>query len=311
VPAAGYEIDFLEVRGLDRRNPLRAAVAAGKAAKAVGVARKLLEERGADAVMGGGGYVAGPAGLAASRLGLPLILTEADSHLGITNRILARRARRVCLAFELEGRTGSLYLHTGRPVPRAILEADPAQARARFGVAPQIPCLLIFGGSQGARTINDAAAEAFADQGGERAFHVLHVCGTRDYEAIAERVGSVPLYTLIDYLPDLGDALAACNLVLARSGGSVFEMTAAGRPAVLVPYPYASANHQHANARWMADAGAALVVEDSELTPEWLERNLSPMLADQALLERMSSASRAIAKPDAAERIAAEILSHV
>ena len=313
VPAAGYEIDFLEVRGLDRRNPIRAAAAAGKAALAVRVARALLRDRGADAVMGGGGYVAGPAGLAAARLGIPLVLTEADSHLGITNRLLARRARRVCLAFEIPGRTGPRYLHTGRPVPRAVLESDPAKARERFGIAPGIPCLLIFGGSQGARTINEAAAAAFAeaDDAAERAFHVLHICGSRDHEAIAARVGSAPRYTLIEYLPDLGDALAACNLVLARSGGSVFEMTAAGRPAVLVPYPYASANHQHENARWMADAGAARVVEDSELTAEWLTRNVAPMLADADLLERMSVAARAIAKPDAAERIAAEILSYV
>lgn len=313
VPAAGYEIDFLEVRGLDRRNPIRAAAAAGKALLAVRVARKLLRARGADAVMGGGGYVAGPAGLAASRLGLPLVLTEADSHLGITNRLLARRAHRVCLAFEIPGRTGPLYLHTGRPVPKAILEADPGRARERFGIDAEIPCLLIFGGSQGARTINEAAAAAFAERAGSdaRPFHVLHVSGSRDYESIAARVSGAARYTLIEYLPDLGDALAASDLVLARSGGSVFEMTAAGRPAVLVPYPYASANHQHENARWMADAGAARVVEDSELTAEWLEANIAPLLADAALLERMALAARSIAKPDAAERIAAEILSCV
>lgn len=310
VPAAGYEIDFLDVRGLDRRNPVRAAVAAGKAAVAVRGARRLLRERGADAVMGGGGYVAGPAGLAASRLGIPLVLTEADSHLGITNRLLANRAKRVCLAFEIPGRTGPRYLHTGRPVPRAILDADRMAARERFGIEEGVPCLLIFGGSQGARSINEAAAEAFAEAE-SRPFHVLHVCGSRDFEAMRERVGSAPRYTLIEYLPDLGDALAAADLVLARSGGSVFEMTAAGRPAVLVPYPYASANHQHENARWMADAGAARVVEDSDLTPEWLHRNLVPMLGDAALLERMAAAARAIAKPDAAERIAAEILSHL
>jgi UDP-N-acetylglucosamine--N-acetylmuramyl-(pentapeptide) pyrophosphoryl-undecaprenol N-acetylglucosamine transferase len=311
VPAAGYPFHELNVAGLDRRNPLRAAAAAGRAGLAVRVARRLLRERGADAVMGGGGYVAGPAGLAASTIGLPLILTEADSHLGITNRMLARRARRVCLAFEIPGREGPLYLHTGRPVPRAILEADRDEARRRFAIDAGVPCLLIFGGSLGARTINEAAAAAFAREEEKRPFHVLHISGKRDYEEIRARVGDGHRYTLIDYLPDLGDPLAACDLALARSGGSVFELTAAGRPAILVPYPYASANHQHANARWMADAGAAAIVEDSELTAERLRAEVEPLLADRPRLEAMASASRSIAKPDAAERIATEILSQL
>lgn len=310
VPAAGYEIDFLDVRGLDRRNPLKAAVAAGKAAAAVRAAGRLLTERRADAVMGGGGYVAGPAGLAAVRRGLPLVLTEADSHLGLTNRILARRARRVCLAFEIEGRTGDLYLITGRPVPQAILEADREGARAGFGIPEGVPCLLVFGGSLGARTINEAVVEAFAEPG-SRGFHVLHISGSRDYSELRERIGDAPEYTLIEYLPDLGAPLAASDLVLARSGGSVFELAAAGSPAILVPYPYASADHQRENARWMVDAGAAILIDDSELSAEKIRAEVSPLIADRDRLREMAAAARAIAKPDAAERVAAEILSHL
>ncbi len=312
VPRAGYEIDFLAVRGLDRRNPIKAAAAAGRAGIAVRAARRLLRERGADAVMGGGGYVAWPAGRAAVGLRLPLVLTEADSHLGIANRMLARRAKRVCLAFRIPGRNGALYLHTGRPVPRAILEADRAAARRRFVIEAEIPCLLIFGGSLGARTINQAAAAAFAGpDASERSFHVLHVTGARDYDEIRASVGDAPRYTLLEYLPDLGDALAACDLALARSGGSVFELTAAGRGAVLVPYPHATGAHQHANADWMADAGAAIVVEDADLTADLLRERVAPLLADRGRLAAMGEAARKIAKPDAAERIAAEILSFV
>ncbi len=124
VPAAGYEIDFIKVRGIDRKNPLRAARAGFEALGAVAAARRALRERGADVVMGGGGYVAGPAGLAASLTGTPLVLTEADSHMGLANRLLARRARRVCLAFPIAGREGGRYLVTGRPVPAEVLEAD-------------------------------------------------------------------------------------------------------------------------------------------------------------------------------------------
>ena len=161
VPAAGYEIDFLNVSGVDRRNPIKAAGALGRATAGVGAARKLLRIRGADVVMGGGGYVAAPAGIAALTSGTPLVLTEADSHFGLANRLLAPRAKRVCLAFPLEGRDGPRYLVTGRPVPAGIGRADRAAARERFGIEAGAPCLLIFGGSLGALTINEAAAAAF------------------------------------------------------------------------------------------------------------------------------------------------------
>src|ERR1700760_4578913 len=137
VPTAGYEIDFLKVRGIDRRNPLRAARAGVEAIGAVGAARAVLRRRRADVVMGGGGYVAGPAGLAATVSRTPLVLTEADSHLGLANRMLAGRARRICLAFPIEGRDGGRYLVTGRPVPDAVLAADRGAARSRFGVGAE------------------------------------------------------------------------------------------------------------------------------------------------------------------------------
>ena len=310
VPAAGYEIDFLNVTGMNRKNPLRAAAALSRAGVAVGIARGLLKRRGADAVMGGGGYVAGPAGLAAIAMRIPLVLTEADSHLGLTNRALAPRARRVCLAFPIEGREGSRYLLTGRPVPAAIVAADRSAARKRFGIPADDRCLLIFGGSLGALSINRAAAAAFGPggPGAERDFHVLHITGTRDHPELAEQLAGVPRYTLLEYEPDLGDALAAADLVLARSGGSVFELTAAGRPAILVPYPYASALHQHQNAEWMVEAGAAVIVEDADLDPERLAAEAAALIGDTKRLASMAAASRSLARPDAAERIAAEIL---
>jgi UDP-N-acetylglucosamine--N-acetylmuramyl-(pentapeptide) pyrophosphoryl-undecaprenol N-acetylglucosamine transferase len=311
VPAAGYEIDFLEVRGIDRRNPLRAAQAGIEALLAVRVARSAIRARRADAVMGGGGFVAGPVGLAAIASRAPLVLTEADSHLGLANRILAGRARRVCLAFPVAGREGERYVLTGRPVPAAVLRADRAHARERFGVPAGERCLLVIGGSQGARSINLAAIEAFAEREG-RDFHVVHVAGRRDFEELEGRLAGAPhreRYTLLAYEPDLGDGLAACDLVLGRSGGSIFELTATGRPAILVPYPHATAGHQSANAAWMAEAGAAKVVADEELTAERLASEVSALLGEGARLAAMASASAALALPDAARRIADEVLS--
>ncbi len=314
VPAAGYEIDYLRVRGLDRGAPLKALSAAALAATALPAARRAMRRRDAQAVMGGGGYVAGPAGLAALSARLPLVLAEADRHLGLANRLLAGRARRVCLAFPIPGREGGRYLITGRPVPAAIFAADRNQARDRFRIAPGDRCLLVFGGSQGARSINLCALDAFAGNGDaaqERDFHVLHIAGHRDYPEARRRLdaaGGVERYTLLEYEPTLADPLAACDLVLARAGGSVFELAAAGRPAILVPYPHATANHQHANASWMSDAGAALVVEDSELDAATLARTATGLFADPRRLEGMSEASRALARPDAADRIAKELL---
>jgi UDP-N-acetylglucosamine--N-acetylmuramyl-(pentapeptide) pyrophosphoryl-undecaprenol N-acetylglucosamine transferase len=316
VPAAGYEIDFLKVRGIDRKNPLRAARAGFEALGAVGAARKALRQRGADVVMGGGGYVAGPAGLAASLTRTPLVLTEADSHMGLANRLLARRARRVCLAFPIEGRGDERYLVTGRPVPAEILTADRDAARRRFGIAPEARCLFVVGGSQGARSVNFAAVEAFAERDG-RDFQVLHLSGRRDHEELERRLAAAPHrdgYALIAYDPaGLGDFLAAADLVLGRSGGSIFEVTAAGRPAVLVPYPYATGDHQSANAAWMQRAGAATVLADAELGDapgaERLRSEIAAIFGEDGRLQAMAAASRGLARPDAARRIADEVLA--
>jgi UDP-N-acetylglucosamine--N-acetylmuramyl-(pentapeptide) pyrophosphoryl-undecaprenol N-acetylglucosamine transferase len=313
VPAAGYEIDFIRVRGIDRGNPVRAAAAALEAGVAVGAARRAIRARRADVVMGGGGFVAGPAGLAAALTRTPLVLTEADSHLGLANRLLARTARRVCLAFPISGREGERYVVTGRPVPAAVLAADRAAARERFRVPPEAPSLLVVGGSQGARSINECAIAAFAERDG-RDFHVVHIAGRRDYGVLRARLAAAPHgddYTLLEYEPDLGASLAAADLVLGRAGGSIFEFTATGRPAVLVPYPHAAAGHQESNAAWMAEAGAATVIADADLEPGRLLEAVAAVLTDPVRLAEMAAASAALAKPDAARRIADEILEAV
>jgi UDP-N-acetylglucosamine--N-acetylmuramyl-(pentapeptide) pyrophosphoryl-undecaprenol N-acetylglucosamine transferase len=311
VPAAGYEIDFIKVRGIDRHHVVRAAAAAAEAVAAVGTARRAIHERRADVVLGGGGFVAGPAGLAAITIRRPLVLTEADSHLGLANRLLAGRARRVCLAFPIAGRVGDRYVVTGRPVPAAVLAADRVAARQRFGIAPAARCLLVMGGSQGARSINSCAIEALAERAG-RDFDVIHLAGRRDFEELRQRLAAAPhndRYTLIAYEPDLGDCLAASDLVLARSGGSIFELAARGRPAILVPYPHAAAGHQADNAAWMEGAGAATVIRDEDLTAERVATEVGDLLGDEKRLQLMSSASAALARPDASRRIADEVLA--
>jgi UDP-N-acetylglucosamine--N-acetylmuramyl-(pentapeptide) pyrophosphoryl-undecaprenol N-acetylglucosamine transferase len=162
--------------------------------------------------------------------------------------------------------------------------------------------VLVFGGSLGARTINQAAPAAFADA----PYRVLHLAGARDFRQLRS---PGPHYDLRELLQPFGLALAAADLAVARAGGSVFELAQYGLPAVLVPYPYASGNHQAANARWMADHGAALVVPDAELEPRRLRAEVDALLADEPRRAAMAAASAALARPDAARDIAGEVLA--
>jgi UDP-N-acetylglucosamine--N-acetylmuramyl-(pentapeptide) pyrophosphoryl-undecaprenol N-acetylglucosamine transferase len=309
VPAAGYPFHRLRVEGIDRSHPLRAARAGLVASGAVLRARSLLRRIRADAVLGGGGYVAGPVGLAARALGLPLVLTEADSHLGVANRLLAPFAQRVFLAFPLEGRSGPKWVVSGRPVPADTGRADRAAARSRFGIEADARCVLVFGGSLGARRLNDAALDAF---GAAAPGAVLHASGRRDHDDLRRRLdalGAPPHYRLRPYIKPFADALAAADLVVARAGGGVQELLVAGLPSVLVPYPHATADHQTKNARWAERAGAAVVVPDGELDGPRLAREVAALLGAPQRMAAMAKAAAAAAKPDAAERIADELMA--
>jgi UDP-N-acetylglucosamine--N-acetylmuramyl-(pentapeptide) pyrophosphoryl-undecaprenol N-acetylglucosamine transferase len=317
VPDAGFALHAIPVEGLSRSNPLRALVALARAALATVRARAILRALRPDAVMGAGGYVAGPVVLAALTRRTPVLLTEADSKLGLTNRLLAPFARRVCLAFPPRGRVARArgrnprkYLVTGRPVP--LPAQDRAASRARLGLAEGMPLVVVFGGSLGARSINEAAVEAFSRgvaELGTGDARVLHVCGRRDFEALAARPRG-PGYELVGYLDleDFARALAAADLVVARAGGSIFEVAAYGVPAVLVPYPYAAGDHQAQNARWMTDAGAAITIADRDLTPARLRAEVTALLGDRERLEAMSRASHELARPRAALDVAHELM---
>jgi UDP-N-acetylglucosamine--N-acetylmuramyl-(pentapeptide) pyrophosphoryl-undecaprenol N-acetylglucosamine transferase len=198
------------------------------------------------------------------------------------------------------GRDGARYRLTGRPVPAPAV--DRPAARARFGIGPEESCVLVYGGSLGARSINHAAVEAFA---GAR-FRVLHAAGERD---LPDLQSPGPHYDLRGYVSDFGEALLASDLVVSRAGGSIFEIAAHGRPAVLIPYPFATADHQTANARFMERAGAAIVIPDRELTPARLAQEVGRLLADPSRLAAMARASATMARPDAAREIAHEVLA--
>ena len=297
---AGYELDVFGVEGFPRELSVQLARAMGKAAAAVPACVRILRRRRPDVVLGGGGYVAGPMVLAAGSLRIPAALSEADAHLGLANRLAAPFAKVVFLSFPIEGLEPPKYQVVGRPIPSRSQPGDRADARRRFELPDAGPVVLVFGGSQGAQRLNEAALEAFGRSGPA----VLHLAGERDYPALAERVMR-PDYRLLPFTDDFGAALAAANLVVSRAGGSVWEVAAAGRPALLVPYPHATGDHQTENARYFERGGGAVVVPEPELE---LRGQVEELLADPVRLKQMGEAMKSLARPTAAEDIAKELL---
>jgi UDP-N-acetylglucosamine--N-acetylmuramyl-(pentapeptide) pyrophosphoryl-undecaprenol N-acetylglucosamine transferase len=301
VPRHGYEFDPFRVSGFPRRPSLALARALAQAGTAPAACAAIIRRRRPDVVLGGGGYVAGPMVLAAGMLRVPAALTEADAHFGLANRLAAPFARRVFLAYPIGGREPPKYRVTGRPVP----EREPVsreEARRRFELPADGPVLLVAGGSQGAQALNDFALAAWGDSGPA----VLHLCGRRYHEALAGRELRDD-YRLLPYVDDFGAAATAADLTISRAGGTVWELAAAGIPAILVPYPHATADHQALNARYFAEGDGAVVVRQEELVR--LPALVEELLGDPERLRAMSEAMRALARPDAAHEIADELVS--
>ena len=310
--AERYPAWALTMRGFDRRlfagkNAVtlwRLAAAAPRSWTIVSAARPHV-------AVGGGGYLSGPVLATAALRGVPSLAIESDAHLGVTNRLLAPLVARVCLSFPIEGREPPRFVVTGRPLSAAQMAADAATGRAVFGLSAALPTVLVFGGSQGAQSLNRACLEAFGSPTLE--LQVLHVCGPRHFDvlqaALTARGADVERYRLLPYTEDLAHAMAAADLVVGRAGGSVAEIAALGRPAILIPYPHATADHQSKNAAVMVAAGAAVVVADADLDGRLLERLVGELLADKPRLARMAAASRAAGRPDATRRVADEVES--
>jgi UDP-N-acetylglucosamine--N-acetylmuramyl-(pentapeptide) pyrophosphoryl-undecaprenol N-acetylglucosamine transferase len=301
VPEHGYEFDPFSISGLPRQASAELLRAVGRALAAPAACRTILRRRKPDAVLGGGGYVAGPMVLAARLERIPCALTEADAHLGLANRLAAPLADTVFLALPV-GRDGEKYRAVGRPIPAASRPVVRSEARSRLGLAADARVVLVFGGSLGARLLNDLALAAWAESGPA----VIHLSGERDYAELEGRVAR-PDYILQPFMEEIGVAYGAADIVLARAGGSVWELAAAGLPAVLVPGEFATGQHQEKNARWFADAGGAVVVPEGEA--ERAPRVVAELLNDTDRLAAMTAAMRSIAKPNAAEEIADELVS--
>ncbi len=289
VPERGYAFDAFRVSGFPRRPGPRLLGALGLAAAAPVACLRILARRQPDVVLGGGGYVGGPMVFAAWLRRIP-------------NRLATPFVQRLFLAYPGDGANGKARV-VGRPIPSTSQAVTREQARRELGLPLEGPVVLVFGGSQGARTLNETAVDAWGHAGPA----VVHLSGERDYDDLRDRVLRA-VYRLLPFIDDFGSALVAADVVVSRAGGSVWEVAAAGLPAILVPYPHATSNHQLKNAEYFERAGGARIVEDDQ-AHESVPVLVTELLADPALLERMSDAMRAAAKPDAADKIADELVA--
>jgi UDP-N-acetylglucosamine--N-acetylmuramyl-(pentapeptide) pyrophosphoryl-undecaprenol N-acetylglucosamine transferase len=302
VPEAGFELDSFPISGLPRRPGVELVRSVFRAFGAVRESRRILKRRRPDVVLGAGSYVAGPMVLAAASMRIPTALTEADAHLGLANRLAAPFAKRVFLSYELDGHGPPKYLVVGRPIPARSRPLPRAEARERLGLPPEGKILGVFGARAGAKSLNEFAVETWGEAGPA----VLHLSGERDLGELRPRVRRDD-YRLLPTVDDFGAALSAVDLALSRSGGTVWELAAAGLPAVLVPYPHATADHQAKNAQYFERGGGAVVVPETRLGEA--RAAVESLLADEARLREMSEAMRGLAREDAADRIAEEVLA--
>jgi UDP-N-acetylglucosamine--N-acetylmuramyl-(pentapeptide) pyrophosphoryl-undecaprenol N-acetylglucosamine transferase len=309
VPSSGLRLETLSVRGIDLGSPLRLPGTAVRISRATLQARGILSRFKPDVVVGAAGYVSVPVVAAALVRRIPVVLLEQNAHPGRTTRMFARRARVVAASFaETAGMLPrARVVHTGNPVRPEV------EAQAGAPLHDACEHVLVMGGSQGARRLNDALAGSIRELLARHPhLRVTHQCGARDAEwAVPVRAGlpdgARERYTVSAFFDDIGDRIRDADLVVMRAGGSsLAETTVLGRPMILVPYPYAGA-HQVDNAMPYVKAGAALLIPDEECGVERFRNEVERVVEDPELWRRMADASRTAGRPDAAAAVVALI----
>jgi UDP-N-acetylglucosamine--N-acetylmuramyl-(pentapeptide) pyrophosphoryl-undecaprenol N-acetylglucosamine transferase len=306
VPEAGYPLELIPPVPLPRRPSGELLRVPGRLRGAVKEARAVLERVRPDVVVGYGGYVSVPAYLAARRAKVPVVVHEQNSLPGLANKVGARIARRVAVSFPDTPLRHAEYV--GLPIRTMISRLDRAalrdEARRFFGLDPDLPTLVVTGGSQGARTLNTAVSGA-ARELGEAGVQVLHVVGPKNDVAPQE---GVPTYVPVGFVDRMDYALAAADLMVCRGGASsVTEAAAVGVPAVFVPLPIGN-GEQPLNAKPVVDAGGALMVTDAEFTSAWVTAHVPPLATDPRRLAAMSAAASGLIPRDADEKLARIVL---
>lgn len=320
IPKEGFRLITLDLEGIPRQISLKVFRSIGLAARGVWQTFRIVKEFRPNLVVGTGGYVCGPVVLAAALMGIPCAIQEQNAFPGLTNRTLGRFVDRIFLAYpeaERFFRKSKIRVY-GNPIRSAeFAGAVRAKAESALGLAPNHTNLFVFGGSQSARKINQTLLAIVSDLLREfPKLQIVMMTGLKDHQAVEQQVAKMKLSPelrnrlfLMAYFYKIADAYKASDLVLARAGAiSLAEITCFGLPALLIPFPFATNNHQEFNARVLEKRGAAKVLLESELTPESLKLALTELLKDEKNRALMARASLAMSRPQAAEDIVTELL---
>lgn len=314
VPEAGYDIAGLPICGFDRKNMLKNIGVLFKILKSQRMARKIILDFKPMAAVGVGGYASGPMLNECAKLGIPCLIQEQNSYAGVTNKILAKKVDRICVAYDGMERffPADKIIKTGNPVRQALLDTKMTKAEAlrSFGLDESRKTILIVGGSLGARTVNESVLrhlDVIRDSG------VQFIWQTGKYynAAITGQLkghGDMPMLKVTDFISDMGAAYKAADLVISRAGASsISEFCLIGKPVILVPSPNVAEDHQTKNAMALADKDAAICVKDADAPAEVIRLALDTV-ADDARLEALSANIKKLALPDSASVIADEVV---
>ena len=312
VAQAGIPFTPFQAAGFDREAPLTLITSSVKILRSLGKATAWLRELAPDAVVGFGGYVSIPVGLAASQLGIPLVIHEQNSVMGMANKFLSRHAAAVALTYEAAGKDAAVpsrVVLTGNPVRASVLAATREQGRSMLGVPGDATMLLVFGGSLGARHINEAVCALKDRLLAHDGLYVVHLTGPKEYDACVAALAlsdeQRARWTVMAYQDRMAETLAAADCVVSRAGAtSLAEISALRLPALLVPFPFAAEDHQTTNAREYVAAGAAYMVPDAELDTPAFSDALMRLVESADVREGMREAAASFKTQDASARLA-------
>ncbi|MDR0519669.1 MAG: undecaprenyldiphospho-muramoylpentapeptide beta-N-acetylglucosaminyltransferase [Clostridiales Family XIII bacterium] len=320
ISASGYGLRTIPARGFDRRNMLKNVGVMKDLAICSIQIKKILTEFGPDAVIGTGGYVGGPVIREASKMGIPTFIHEQNVLPGMANRMAAKYADEIFVAFE-ESREhfpkSRNVKVTGNPVRRGFITAGAMNYREKLGLGDRDMAVLVFGGSQGADRINEVVCDMLTGVEDMRSIDIFFITGKRSYFDMSRRLDGAGLVgggkvRVIDYTEAIHEYYAAADLIVGRSGAlTVSEIAVMGRASILIPSPNVTNNHQYHNAKTLSDKGAAIIIEEKDLTPTLLSEEISKLKANKDALNTMSQAAASLGRPGATDAIYDEIVGRV
>ena len=316
VPKYGFELKTVTVQGFKRKIDFENVKRVFKLFKGLEQSRRIVKKFKPDVVIGTGGYVSGPVLFNASIRKVPAIIHEQNSFPGVTNKILAKMVTKVLTSFEdshvrFPEETRSKLVLTGNPVRKEILIAKKSSSRRKLGIQEDKKIVLCYGGSGGSRKINDSMKLVIRNLvKDDMAF--IYATGKNFYEGFMEDISDLdlkPYQKVVPYLEDMATALAACDIVIGSAGAiSLAEITALGKPSIIIPKAYTAENHQEYNAKSIESKGAGIAILEKNLTPETLNETVFKLLGDRETLIDMSNASKEIGKPEAIDIIYKEVM---